>query len=363
MLYWTRTIWFSFYIIKFTTVSVFVFTDKFEKNSYYVDTGFMYLEHDLTTGEVRNVSESYNEDTQGENRAIEYQGQKPLAITAGPGSRAASVIMPVNEPVQVADDPRIVRMSIPEREGSVIIPSKKGKKGKKEGSVILTRNEGPVMMPRREGSVIITRNEGSVINGSVVGGSVRYPSERIVQRRIVTPTERYALSPRERIMPGPRYVQGPTTRPQTVRVMQSPNGYAPAVNSIPEGRRVVYVVDDSQHPGRYATQRLIHRNDDYERQHRDNIHKLYKTTINVGSSDSDSNSDVPKEVIKTRYLNSANNRFSNVKGVPIAKMYVPTPEGPSKNSNSDSENSSLDSVDIKRFEKDSKKSRRYQKRK
>lgn len=354
-----------------------VANDKFEKNSYYVDTGFMYLEHDLTTGEVRNVSESYNEDAQGDNRAIEYPGQKPLAITAGQGSRSASVIMPVNDPVQVADDPRIVRRStvIPEREGSVIIPSKKEGSviltrkeapvimPRREGSVILTRNEGSVIMPRREGSVILTRKEGSVINGSVIGGSVRYPAERIVQRRIVTPTERFALPPRERVMPGPRYIQGPTAHPQTVRVIQSSNGYAPTVNPIPEGRRVVYVVDDSQHPGRYATQRVVNRNDDIERHHRDNIHKLYKTTINVGSSDSDSNSDVPKEVIKTRYINSANNRFKNVKGVPIAKMYVPTPAGPSKNSNSDSENSSLDSVDIKRFEKDSKKSKRYQKRK
>jgi hypothetical protein len=82
-------------------------------------------------------------------------------------------------------------------------------------------------------------------------------------------------------------------RPQTVRVIRS-NGYAPSVRRIPEGR-MVYAMDDSYVPGRYATRRILVRNGDTDNDYDNNIHRLYKTTINVSSSESDS-SDNPKEV-------------------------------------------------------------------
>lgn len=323
-------------------------SDKFERHSYYVDTGYMYIEQDLSTGQVRDVTSSYIENQ----NAVEYPNQKQLAITNG--SRPASVIVTKNEPPPpTPHNTNVVGQTVvmPKKEGSVII-------SRKEGSVIMPKQEGHVIINKREGSVIIPRREMSIINESVVRGSVvGYPQERIIQRVVTSPREhRIIKAPRGRIVTTQR------ERPQTVRVIRRSNGYAPSVRGIPEGR-MAYVMDDSYVPGRYATRRVLVRNGDIDNDYDNNIHRLYKTTINVPSSESDS-SDSPKEVVKTRYISSPSNRFKNVKGVPAAKMYVPTSNvRPSKDSNSDSDTSSLDSVDIKTFEKGVKKTRKLDKKK
>lgn len=326
--------------------SFFSFADKFEKHTYYVDTGYMYIEQDLSTGQVTDVTNSYIENQ----NAVEYPTQKHLAITNG--SRPASVIVTKNEPPPTPHNKNVVRQTVvmPKKEGSVII-------SRKEGSVIMPKQEGHVIINKREGSVIIPRREMSIINESVLRGPVvGYPQERIIQRVVTSPREqRIIKAPRGRIITTQR------ERPQTVRVIRS-NGYAPSVRRIPEGR-MVYAMDDSYVPGRYATRRVLVRNGDIDNDYDNNIHRLYKTTINVSSSESDS-SDGPKEVVKTRYISSPSNRFKNVKGVPAAKMYVPTSNvGPSKDSNSDSDTSSLDSVDIKTFENGVKKTRKSDKKK
>lgn len=307
-----------------------LFSDRYEPQTYYVDTGFMYIEQDLQTGEVRNVTDAFKDQNQN---AVDYPVNKPLAITAGP--KAESVIQQ-----NAHEDVPVVRRSVvaPQKEGSVILP-------RKEGSVIV-RKEGSVIMPPNEGPVIIKRPAGSIINGSVVrgpvageriinGSMVRGPvaGERIIQRTVTRPPQRIMLPPRESFVASPRFISAPRAQgPQTVRVIR-PMSAGPQTNY-----------------------RYVDNN-------RQTTHRLYKTTINVASSDTDSSNDGPREVVKTRYMSSPSNQFKNVKGVPTAKMYVPTPNtGPSKNSNDDTDNSSLDSVDIRKFERELIKGRKYNKK-
>lgn len=314
------------------------------QNTYYVDTGFMYIEQDLATGQVRNVTDSFAEN----GNALEYPSQKTLAITDG--TRPGSVIVPRNE--VLTNGETVVRRStvVPQTEGSVIIPRREGSViiPRKEGSVIIPKREGSVILHRKEGSVIVPQKQLSVINGSVVGRSVGYQTPRVVQRIVSTPRERIVESPRE------QYVTRVIERPQTVRVVRS-NGYAPSVQSIPEGR-ISYVMDDSHMRGSYPVRRVIVRKADAD--YDDAVHRLYKTTINVSSSESDS-SEGSREVIKTRYISTPSQQFKSVKGVPEAKMYVPTPNTTNHTKDSDSDSSSLDSVDIKKFEKDAKRSKKY----
>lgn len=286
----------------------------------------MYIEHDLQTGQVRDVTGGFNGQNQN---AVEYPSNQPPAITAGPKAPLAITAGPKAESVILQDEGPVIRRSVVERDGSVIIP--------RDDGPVMVKKGGSVIMTPREGSVIIKRPAGSIINGSVVQGPIA--GERIIQRTVTRPSQRIVLPPRESYVQGPpRFVSAPRAQgPQPVRVIR-PMSAGPQQQNY---RYVEYVGDN-----------------------RPNTHRLYKTTINVASSDTDSSNDGPREVVKTRYISSPSNQFKNVKGVPAAKMYIPTSNaGPSKNSNDDTDNSSLDSVDIRKFERELVKGRKVNKKK